>query len=66
MLHLLLGTDWTACRDEIMTRISADVRAQKGGRILMVPELISHETERRLCAAAGDTASRFAEVLSFT
>ena len=32
----------------------------------MVPELISHETERRLCAAAGDTASRFAEVLSFT
>ena len=66
MLHLLFGTDWTACRDEIMTRISADVHAGKGGRILMVPELISHETERRLCTAAGDTASRFAEVLSFT
>ncbi len=32
----------------------------------MVPELISHETDRRLCAAAGDTASRYAEVLSFT
>ena len=32
----------------------------------MVPELISHDMERRLCAAAGDTASRFAEVLSFT
>ena len=32
----------------------------------MVQELISHDTERRLCAAAGDTASRFAEVLSFT
>ena len=66
MLHLLFGTDWTACRDEIMNRISADVKAQRGGRILMVPELISHETERRLCTAAGDTASRFAEVLSFT
>lgn len=32
----------------------------------MVPELISHDTERRLCAVAGDTASRYAEVLSFT
>ena len=66
MVHLLLGTDWTACRDEILARISRDVKEEKGGRILMVPELISHETERRLCVAAGDTASRFAEVLSFT
>ena len=66
MLHLLLGTDWTANRDEIMKRIAADVAARKENRILMVPELISHETERRLCAAAGDTASRYAEVLSFT
>ena len=66
MLHLLLSTDWTAGRDEILRRISRDVNNQKGGRILMVPELISHETERRLCTAAGDTASRFAEVLSFT
>ena len=66
MLHLLIGTDWTANRDEILSRISRDVKEEKGGRILMVPELISHETERRLCAWAGDTASRFAEVLSFT
>ena len=66
MLTLLLGTDWTANRQEILNRISADVRRKKGGRILMVPELISHDTERRLCDAAGDTASRYAEVLSFT
>ncbi|MBD9116069.1 MAG: hypothetical protein EGQ10_02665, partial [Clostridiales bacterium] len=66
MLHLLLGTDWTANRDEVMKRIAADIAGRKGNRILMVPELISHETERRLCAAAGDTASRYAEVLSFT
>ncbi|MBQ3504450.1 MAG: PD-(D/E)XK nuclease family protein [Oscillospiraceae bacterium] len=66
MLHLLLGRDWTANRDEILKRISADVQSRRGGRILMVPELISHETERRLCASAGDTASRYAEVLSFT
>ena len=66
MLHLLIGKDWTANRDEILRRISLDVKQEKGGRILMVPELISHETERWLCMAAGDTASRFAEVLSFT
>ena len=66
MLTLLIGTDWTANRQEILNRISMDVRRRKGGRILMVPELISHDTERRLCAAAGDTASRYAEVLSFT
>lgn len=66
MLHLLLGTDWTANRDEVMKRIAADIAGRKENRILMVPELISHETERRLCAAGGDTASRYAEVLSFT
>ena len=66
ILHLLLGRDWTANRDEILWRIAADVKERKDNRILMVPELISHETERRLCAAAGDTASRYAEVLSFT
>ena len=66
MLHLLLGRDWTANRDEILNRVSSDVKCRRGNRILMVPELISHETERRLCTAAGDTASRYAEVLSFT
>ena len=66
MLTLVLGTDWTANRNKILNMIAEDVKAQKCGRILMVPELISHETERRLCEAAGDTASRFAEVLTFT
>ena len=66
MLRLLISKDWVAVRNEILTRISADVAAKRGGRILMVPELISHDTERRLCAAAGDSASRYAEVLSFT
>lgn len=66
MLTLLLGTDWTANRSYIFNMISADIANHKGGRILMVPELISHDTERRLCQIAGDTASRFAEVLTFT
>ena len=66
MLNLLLGRDWTANRDEVLHRIARDVKNKKENRILIVPELISHETERRLCAAAGDTSSRYAEVLSFT
>ncbi len=66
MLKLLISKDWLAVRDEILSRIASDVAQKQGGRILMVPELISHDTERRLCTAAGDTSSRFAEVLSFT
>lgn len=66
MLKLLLGTDWVANRDTILNMVTKDVAEEKGNRILLVPELISHDIERRLCASAGDTASRFAEVLSFT
>ena len=66
MLQLLLCRDWIAGRQEILNRVSMDVHQKKPGRILIVPELISHDMERRLCAGAGDTASRYAEVLSFT
>lgn len=66
MLTLLIGTDWVANRDEIFSRVAQDVKDQKGNRILLVPELISHDTERRLASAAGDTCSRFAEVLTFS
>ena len=66
MLTILLGTDWVANRQEVLRRISVDVQSKREGIILMVPELISHDTERRLCESVGDTASRYAEVLSFT
>ena len=66
MLTLLIGTDWVANRDRILSMLAQDVSSGKPGRILMVPELISHDTERRLSAIAGDTCSRFAEVLSFS
>ena len=49
-----------------MDAVSADVTARRPNRVLLVPELISHEMERRLCEQAGNTASRYAEVLSFT
>lgn len=66
MLKLLIGKDWTVNRREIFNRIAQDVHNKLGNRILLVPELISHQCERLLCEAAGDTASRYAEVLSFT
>lgn len=66
MLTLLIGRDWLANRNEIFRRIGQDIRGRKGKRILLVPELISHECERLLCAAGGDISSRYAEVLSFT
>ena len=66
MLKLLLSEDFVAGRNAVLDLVARDVQQELGGRILMVPELISHDMERRLCAAAGDTSSRFAEVLSFT
>ena len=66
MLRLILGTDWIENREAVLRLIADEVKIGHPGQILMVPELISHDTERRLCAAAGDTASRYAEVLSFT
>lgn len=66
MLKLLLCEDWLANRDEILKRLARDVAERQGERILLVPELISHDMERRLCQWAGDTASRYAQVLSFT
>lgn len=65
MVTLLLGKDWKANSDHILSMIADDVSHKKGNIILLVPELISHDMERRLCFAAGDTVSRFAEVLSF-
>jgi ATP-dependent helicase/nuclease subunit B len=46
--------------------IANDVTEGKSGRVLLVPELISHDVERRLCSSAGDQATLHAEVVSFT
>ena len=66
MLTILLGTDWVENRKRVLQMIADDVRNQHDACILIVPEMISHDVERRLCEAAGDTTSRYAEVLSFT
>ena len=66
MLALLIGTDWKENRHHILQMLAQDVKQCRMNRILMVPELISHQMERQLAEYAGDTASRYAEVLSFS
>lgn len=66
MLNIVIGKDWVANRNFILQQIAQDVSEKKGNRILVVPELITHDMERRLCEVAGDSASRYCEVLSFT
>ena len=66
MLELVLGKNWTANTQFLLNRVAQDVSNGLGGRILLVPELISHEMERQLCMTAGDTSSLYAEVLTFT
>ena len=66
MLTLLLCRDQSRGTDAILEQIRADIANKQGNRILLVPELVSHDMERRLCKVAGDTASRYAQVLSFS
>ena len=63
MLTLLTGRAKTGKSQAVLDCIAA----HPGGRdqILLVPEHASHQAEVDLCRACGDTASRFAEVLSF-
>lgn len=64
MLHLVLSADRICLSDYLMAQVCR--RAAEGieNQILVVPDQFSHETERRLCMAGGDTISRYAEVLS--
>jgi len=64
MLQLLLGRAGSGKTDALLHTISVSYRTRP--QLLIVPEQHSHDTERRLCAAAGNAVSLNAEVLSFT
>lgn len=66
MLKLIIGEDWKANTHEVMSCLTGKIAKGQTGQILIVPELISFETERKLCEYAGNQASRYAQVLSFT
>ena len=66
MLHLILGKAGTGKTTAVMAAIRRAVEERRGGQLLLVPEQYSHEAERELCAACGDSLSLYGEVFSFT
>ena len=64
MLKLLLGRAGTGKTTEILGTMARE--GERRPQLLIVPEQHSHDSERRLCAVAGNRVSLHAEVLSFT
>ena len=65
MLTLLTGVDRTALSGQLVDELVRRA-AEMPGQILLVPEQFSHEAERILLEAGGNTISRYAEVLSLS
>ncbi len=66
MLRFLLGRAGSGKTGRILNEISACTQSGTGGLYLIVPEQYSHEAERILCQACGDSLSLYGEVLSFS
>lgn len=66
MLHLILGRAGAGKTKRVTDEIRDRALAGETGLTLIVPEQYSHEAERELCRAVGDTLSLHAQALSFT
>ncbi len=66
MLTLILGRAGSGKTGMIYQSLKEDVEKRIEGSILIVPEQYSHAAERMLAMSCGDSASLYAEVLSFT
>ena len=66
MLRLILGRAGTGKTALLFSEIAARCARRQSGSFLIVPEQYSHEAERELAQRCGDTASLYAEVLSFS
>jgi len=66
MLRLITGKAGTGKTALIIKEIAEHVRRGEGRDLLIVAEQYSHEAERELCLACGDSMSLTAEVFSFT
>ena len=64
VLKLLLGRAGAGKTTAVLSRLCA--LGQERLQVLLVPEQLSHEMERALCASGGPQASLYAEVLSFS
>ncbi len=66
MLTLLTGRAGSGKTATVIESVKKDVEAEKPGSIILVPEQYSHEAERELARKCPDSASLYAEVVSFT
>ena len=66
MLKIYLGRAGTGKTGRIMQEMHEHVERSQHNLILVVPEQYSHDAERLLCETCGDSASMYAQVLSFT
>ena len=64
MFKLLLGRAGSGKTTAVLNRLCETGRERP--QVLLVPEQMSHETERALCAAGGPQINLRAEVLSFS
>ena len=64
MFKLILGRAGTGKTTAVLNRLCETGRERP--QVLLVPEQMSHETERALCAAGGPQINLRAEVLSFS
>ena len=63
MLKLILGRSGCGKSTMVMSRLCQRMRERP--QVLLVPDQNSHQGERLLCHMGGDSASQYAEVLSF-
>lgn len=66
MLRLILGRAGRGKTSGILREIKENMSASDARSIMIVPEQYSHAAERELCKTCGDSASLYAEILSFT
>ena len=64
MLKLILGRAGSGKTTTVLNRLCR--AGQERPQVLLVPEQMSHESERALCRAGGPQACLFAEILSFS
>lgn len=66
MLTLIFGRAGSGKTSYIYRELAELTAEKKGDNILIVPEQYSHDAERALAEACGDSSSLYAEVLSFS
>lgn len=65
-MRIITGRAGSGKTEMLMREIAAQVDANAGRQILIVPELFSHAYERRLAQATQNRGARTAEVLTFS